>query len=148
MNFYIKVVNGTPVNHPIFEENLLEAYEISKITESFLNEQQLVRYERRDVPSGSIVLSDNGYELCEDGVVRNVINTRELTQEEKIEEWIRRPRSFFLVKSDWTQLPDAPLTEAKKAEWAAYRQQLRAMPTVYASIQEISELVIPTEPSK
>lgn len=148
MNFYIKVVNGAPVNHPLVEENLLEAFEISKITEDFLNEQQLVRYERRDVPIGSIVVSDGGYELCEDGVVRNVIVARELTQEEKIEEWIRRPRNFFLAQSDWTQLPDAPLTEAKKAEWAAYRQQLRAMPTVYASIQEISELVIPTQPSK
>lgn len=148
MNFYIKVVNGAPVNHPLVEENLLEAFEISKITEGFLNEQQLVRYERRDVPIGSIVVSDGGYELCEDGVVRNVIVARELTQEEKIEEWIRRPRNFFLAQSDWTQLPDAPLTEAKKAEWAAYRQQLRAMPTVYASIQDISELVIPTQPSK
>ena len=148
MNFYIKVVNGAPVNHPLVEENLLEAFEISKITEGCLNEQQLVRYERRNVPAGSIVVSDGGYELCEDGVVRNVIVTRELTQEEKIEEWIRRPRAFFLAQSDWTQLPDAPLTEAKKAEWAAYRQQLRAMPTVYASIQDISELVIPTQPSK
>ena len=148
MNFYIKVVNGAPVNHPLVEENLLEAFEISKITEGFLNEQQLVRYERRDVPIGSIVLSDNGYELCEDGVVRNVIVLRELTQEEKIEEWIRRPRTFFLAQSDWTQLPDAPLTEAKKAEWAVYRQQLRDMTTVYASIQDITELVIPTQPSK
>jgi hypothetical protein len=148
MNFYIKVVNGTTVNHPMIEENLLEAFEISKITEDFLNEQQLVRYERREVPSGSTIISENGYELCEDGVARNVITTRELTQEEKIEEWIRRPRAFFLAQSDWTQLPDAPLTEAKKAEWAAYRQQLRTMPTVYANIQDISELVIPTIPSK
>ena len=148
MNFYIKVVNGAPVNHPILEENLLEAFEISKITEGFLNEQQLVRYEKRDVPGGSIVLSNNGYELCEDGVVRNVTVLRELTQEEKIEEWVRRPRAFFLAQSDWTQLPDAPLTEAKKAEWAVYRQQLRDMTTVYASIQDISELVIPTIPSK
>jgi hypothetical protein len=148
MNFYIKVVNGAPVNHPLIEENLLEAFEISKITEDFLNEQQLVRYERREVPVGSVGISENGYELCEDGVVRNVIVTRELTQEEKVEEWVRRPRNFYLAQSDWTQLPDAPLTEAKKAEWAAYRQQLRDMTTVHASIQDISEIVIPTIPSK
>jgi hypothetical protein len=148
MNFYIKVVNGAPVNHPILEENILEAFELSKITEDFLNEQQFVRYERREVPSGSVGISENGYELCEDGVVRNVIITRELTQEEKVDEWVRRPRNFFLAQSDWTQLPDAPLTEAKKAEWAAYRQQLRDMTTVYANIQNISEIVIPTMPSK
>jgi hypothetical protein len=148
MNFYIKVVNGSPVNHPIPEQNILEAFEISEITQDFLNEQQFVRFERRDVPSGSIGISENGYELCEDGVVRSVIITRELTQEEKLEEWIRRPRSFYLAQSDWTQLPDAPLTEAKKAEWATYRQQLRDMPTVHANIQDISERVIPVMPSK
>jgi hypothetical protein len=148
MNFYIKVVDGSIVNHPILEENLLEAFEVSEITQNFLNEQQLVRYESRNVPSNSILVSQGGYELCEDGVVRNVIVTRELTQEEKLEEWVRRPRNFFIGQSDWTQLPDAPLTEAKKAEWAAYRQQLRDMPTVYANIQELSEIVIPTLPSK
>jgi hypothetical protein len=149
MNFYIKVVNGSIVNHPILEENLLEAFEISKITQDFLNEQHLVRYERREIPVGSVPAgADVGYELCEDGVVRNILATRELTQEEKVNDWIRRPRNFFLTQSDWTQLSDAPLTEAKKAEWAAYRQQLRDMPTVYASIQNPSELVIPTLPSK
>lgn len=38
---------------------------------------------------------------------------------------IRHDRQALLQNSDWTQLPDAPLTEAKKAEWAAYRQALR-----------------------
>ena len=34
-------------------------------------------------------------------------------------------RTDLLSGSDWTQLPDAPLTSTKKAEWATYRQSLR-----------------------
>jgi hypothetical protein len=42
---------------------------------------------------------------------------------------IRNDRTEMLRASDWTQLPDSPLTDTKKQEWATYRQQLRDMPT-------------------
>ena len=31
----------------------------------------------------------------------------------------------MLKGSDWTQMPDSPLSDSKKAEWATYRQELR-----------------------
>ena len=34
-------------------------------------------------------------------------------------------RNNKLKDSDWTQLPDSPLSDSKKAEWATYRQALR-----------------------
>jgi len=34
-------------------------------------------------------------------------------------------QKMLLVDSDWTQLPDVPLTAEKKAVWAQYRQQVR-----------------------
>lgn len=34
-------------------------------------------------------------------------------------------RNALLADSDWTQLPDVPLSAEDKAAWAAYRQQLR-----------------------
>lgn len=37
----------------------------------------------------------------------------------------RSVRNSYLAESDWTQLPDSPLTESKRAEWATYRQELR-----------------------
>ncbi len=37
----------------------------------------------------------------------------------------RQRRDQRLAASDWTQLPDAPLSEEEKAAWAAYRQALR-----------------------
>lgn len=38
---------------------------------------------------------------------------------------LRHNRNSLLADSDWTQLADSPLTEAKKAEWATYRTALR-----------------------
>jgi hypothetical protein len=37
----------------------------------------------------------------------------------------RDQRNQLLLESDWTQIPDSPLTDAKKAEWTEYRQALR-----------------------
>jgi hypothetical protein len=34
-------------------------------------------------------------------------------------------RDALLSESDWTQLPDVPLTTEQKSEWAVYRQALR-----------------------
>jgi len=36
-------------------------------------------------------------------------------------------RDALLSQSDWTQLPDAPLTPEKKLEWTEYRQSLRGI---------------------
>jgi hypothetical protein len=38
---------------------------------------------------------------------------------------LRLTRDGELQACDYTQLSDVPLTTAKKAEWATYRQQLR-----------------------
>ena len=36
-------------------------------------------------------------------------------------------RNALLYKSDWTQLPNGPLTSEAQQQWAVYRQQLRDM---------------------
>ena len=41
---------------------------------------------------------------------------------------MRARRDGLLFACDWTQLPDAPLTEAQRAAWRAYRQALRDVP--------------------
>lgn len=55
---------------------------------------------------------------------------------------IRLKRNSLLVQSDHTQLPDFP--EAKKAEWATYRQALRDIPQTYATPEEV---IWPTPPT-
>ena len=42
---------------------------------------------------------------------------------------VRGERSRLIAGTDWTQLPDAPLTEAKRIAWANYRQALRNITT-------------------
>jgi hypothetical protein len=41
----------------------------------------------------------------------------------------RMLRIKLLKNSDWTQTLDAPLSDAKKVEWATYRQALRDLPS-------------------
>ena len=48
-------------------------------------------------------------------------------------------RNDLLKQSDWTQLPNNPLTSEKQEEWAVYRQQLRDIP-------ETIPYVFPTAP--
>ena len=42
---------------------------------------------------------------------------------------MRQERDALLTQSDWTQMPDSPLTDSKKQEWATYRQALRDFPS-------------------
>ena len=59
---------------------------------------------------------------------------------------LRVERNLKLADADWTQMPDAPLTGEKKAEWATYRQALRDLPSQYATETDIDNLVYPTRP--
>lgn len=42
---------------------------------------------------------------------------------------IRADRNARLAACDWTQLPDAPLTNTETANWGSYRQALRDITT-------------------
>lgn len=37
----------------------------------------------------------------------------------------RVQRNQLIAASDWTQLPDSPISDSARADWAAYRQALR-----------------------
>lgn len=37
-------------------------------------------------------------------------------------------RKFLLLDSDWTMLPDSPITDDEKEQWKLYRQKLRDIP--------------------
>jgi len=41
----------------------------------------------------------------------------------------RNTRNALLASSDWTQMPDSPLTDEVKVSWATYRSSLRDLPT-------------------
>jgi hypothetical protein len=68
-------------------------------------------------------------EVVEYQKVRN--KTEEEIQNNINVQWnsIRNIRNEKLLESDWTQLPDSPLTNQKQTEWQIYRQYLRDITT-------------------
>jgi len=54
-------------------------------------------------------------------------------------------RDYRLTASDWTQLADVPLTDAKKAEWRAYRKALRDLPD---TVTDLNVIAWPDPPAK
>ena len=52
----------------------------------------------------------------------------------------------LLRACDWTQIPDAPFTEAQREEWQAYRQALRDLPGQEGFPETIEWPVAPEEP--
>ena len=55
----------------------------------------------------------------------------------------RATRNELLASSDWTQMPDSPLTDEAKTSWATYRSSLRDLPTS----EGWPSVTFPTEPS-
>ena len=66
-----------------------------------------------------------------DDITKTVTGTRTANPISDINAWeiVRSMRNNELTATDWTQMPDSPLTTAKKAEWAVYRQALRDITT-------------------
>jgi hypothetical protein len=56
---------------------------------------------------------------------------------------LRNERTQKLLYCDWTQLPNAPLTEEKIHEWNVYRQMLRDLP----AIADLGNIVWPVAPT-
>ena len=61
---------------------------------------------------------------------------------------VRNKRNELLAQSDWTQLPDSPLSQTKKNAWSKYRQQLRDMMASYTDSEEntLDKVIFPKPP--
>lgn len=57
---------------------------------------------------------------------------------------IRNRRDYLIKQTDWTQVPDTPLSTDKKTEFAVYRQTLRDLP---ASTDNPDDIVWPEKPT-
>ena len=146
---YIKLdQDGNPVNHPMLGSNLKDVLEVDYLDEATLKKHGYAVFERAAEAENGVTIHSTDYYVDTDGVVRNRATVREFTQNELTDRFIRSRRSYLLVASDWTQAADSPLSEAKKAEWATYRQALRDLTSAYPNVQEEGDVTWPTEPSK
>lgn len=71
-------------------------------------------------------------------------NTAANTPPTETEDSMRVQRNLILSETDWTVLPDSPLSDAKIAEWKTYRQALRDLP---ANTTDFANPTYPTEPT-
>jgi hypothetical protein len=70
------------------------------------------------------------------------------TQEEQdavVADANRETRNQLLIDSDWTQMPDSPLTDEAKALWVTYRTALRDL-TAHANWPNLEDADWPTKP--
>ena len=87
-----------------------------------------------------------GQEWADGTVISSVEQLLDVTiesDEPSLYDLLRKDRDKALVDSDWTQFNDSPLTDAKKQEWATYRQDLRDLPQ---NTEDPSAPLWPTKP--
>ena len=103
----------------------------------------------------TLELTEEQFELARIGQGRVVSGSFEQliipnpTIEEETLAALRSARTRELSNTDWTQVPDSPLSDSKKAEWATYRQALRDLPSNYSydSNKVLIQEYFPTKPS-
>lgn len=138
MTYFIKLENGLPVSAAIIEQNLKQV--VPELANTNFFTPGLVE----PYGYGIYQFSNRPVELAQYKKVIEITPVKDsmgiwtqtwaiedMTQEEKQQadadkaRSVRGQRGVELMRTDWTQLPDAPLTTEKKLQWAQYRQQLR-----------------------
>lgn len=75
----------------------------------------------------------------------NTTNEQAKTQEQLVQA-LREMRDVLLKESDWTQMPDCPLSEEIKNDWRIWRQEMRDITsTVSYPLENTVQLPIPPE---
>ena len=117
MNLYIQLENGQPINHPIMEDNLVQAFpniDLNNLPSNF------ARFERIPAPMPTAYEINDGvtYEWI-DGVVKDVHHIRAMTPEEKT-------TTQNAVKDAWTASGNA----AAWTSWIFDEELCRYVPPV------------------
>ena len=90
----------------------------------------------------------NGIEIEMTSAEIAEFNSRQITVNEfdiYIKE-LRNIRNHLLAECDWTDLPNAPLTNEKKSEWQTYRTNLRDITNGLTTVEQVKAVEFPTKP--
>ena len=77
----------------------------------------------------------------------NELYTSSITPTPFSADTLRSQRKSLLNDSDWTVMPDSPLSDSKKAEWTTYRQQLRDITNGIDTEEKAKAVTFPTPPA-
>ena len=100
---------------------------------------------RLEVPEGLAWDAVKGVQ-AEDGSVTLVADPAKV-QAKLDAAWtaLRTRRNQLLRDSDFTQMPDSPMSQEKKDAWAAYRQELRDLPDEITDPTQVEWPLDPTQ---
>jgi len=148
---YLVIENGAvtkKVPH-IKEEFPNVSFPASGVPSDFLAEHNLVKVTPVTITSGRDVVENvapyqEGTNWYTQKVTPYVSPAEIPPTDEEVWESVRTTRFEHLRLCDWTQLPDAPLTDAQKILWVTYRQALRDIPQ---NNTDPTAIVWPTPPS-
>ena len=59
---------------------------------------------------------------------------------------LRQDRNKLLLECDWTDLPNAFLSDEKKTEWQTYRTNLRDITNGLTTVEDVNSVTWPTKP--
>ncbi len=129
---YILVENGKIVGRPTeLPKNWANISNFYLLPTEKLKEYGWYSYRFVEAQKNENQYYDGSDFIIEENEVVEYQKVRNKTQQEITQEieskWIsiRYERNQLLSESDWTQLPDSPLTNQKQTEWQTYRQALR-----------------------
>lgn len=129
MTAYIDTVSG---EFPLYEGDIRLRHLNVSFPSNFVPPEQYQQIEMAvppDLPWNKVF--EHGKAEFIDGKWRQKWSVREATEEERAallaDKWreVRMIRNSRLASSDWTQLPDAPLSIEARQAWAEYRAALR-----------------------
>ena len=75
------------------------------------------------------------------------VYTKHITPTPYTANTLRGRRKNLLKDSDWTVMPDSPLSDSKKAEWTTYRQALRDITNGIDTEEKAKAVTFPTPPA-
>lgn len=87
-----------------------------------------------------------------DNVIKGVANDRThkvvdgevvLRESQTANTELRELRNAMLKDTDWTQVPDAPLSNEQKEQYKIYRQKLRDLPAQFYDIINLEDVKFP-----
>lgn len=108
----------------VLPSQILETFGVFEVVEQTKPSTDRLTYAvKRSMPE----LVDGVWTLIWDVFDKTAETIAEETELQTVE--IRESRNGMLTKCDWTQLPDAALTQEQKDQWATYRQALRDLPS-------------------